>query len=808
MTHGAERKERNSTEEICLDFNQELNKCFPHLPETVNQCPNNFLLRFLENIESISLGLHLVGSVQRRVVEDLDDEKLLFAGGARIAAVQRRFQELYYEALNIVSENSYLVDALPSLKKLAEGADDLDFKVKKAEEVITTQDRTSFREIFFDTGKRIIEESGEFKIEKLGDEQRDGFLAQREDFEIEFSYGPVSTNTVRNIAQIIFRQNDSDVLAVHVGFYPVALQSTQLDRRAGGKKIPRKQQGEIPLEVKENKLVLKVKNPQEEIKSLADPDDFITQEIPEVALPLEGDLEILMRTIRVALFHHNEKKLQEGDGVYSVLFSQNLWQWMEEVAKKAIEVYSQSPPSLQFERRLTEMMMLRLEADPYLTLLIADKIGLMNIFPFFHGQSVCSFLTSDNFAFIEEGEESVPFEQRDMRWILQQRERFLKSGASGLKIFYGALKGKKPVGDRIKIKPEEFVDLMEFFSFNQALLIAKQHLGGRFRKFFLETAFDHAKGAVKLLKENVPAESLSDIVDSAAYLHDMIEDGGVSADQLSLWFSLEVIELVKSVTEDKNITDYRERKRLYLDKLGQSSDEALLISTADKIHNLLSEIEALRQLREKIGDPYALWIFWSTFNGGWIERWEFYQNHLALVKGRLGENNNYQKFLNLYEQTLVNWQSSLTSPEEYKTREIENELSVVLREQCLDFCHKVNPYLRGTYGVEVIPTASVALETAVYKTKRGLYLHDIDFLVFREDFAPVDRPLIEKLWKDLEFVQTVNNFLKEIKIWVAKQKISIGLPFEADLIGLPKKGTSPAIVAINNRTEEQIHRGF
>jgi len=77
----------------------------------------------------------------------------------------------------------------------------------------------------------------------------------------------------------------------------------------------------------------------------------------------------------------------------------------------------------------------------------------------------------------------------------------------------------------------------------------------------------------------------------AALLHDAIEDGGVEyVDLIGNQFGLYVLELVQGCTDGtpdhtgKKI-DWLERKTQYLAHLENASDEVLLVSCSDKLHN-------------------------------------------------------------------------------------------------------------------------------------------------------------------------------------------------------------------------------
>lgn len=74
----------------------------------------------------------------------------------------------------------------------------------------------------------------------------------------------------------------------------------------------------------------------------------------------------------------------------------------------------------------------------------------------------------------------------------------------------------------------------------------------------------------------------------AGLMHDSLEDvPDYTYDKLVLDCGARVADLVLGVTEDMSL-QYIERKRKYLDKINAGSIECVLISLADKTHNLMS----------------------------------------------------------------------------------------------------------------------------------------------------------------------------------------------------------------------------
>lgn len=120
----------------------------------------------------------------------------------------------------------------------------------------------------------------------------------------------------------------------------------------------------------------------------------------------------------------------------------------------------------------------------------------------------------------------------------------------------------------------------------------------------------------------------------AGLLHDVLEDTtGYSYDDMVKDFSPKVAQIVKDVSEDKapNIqTDEKatwlERKEKYLKHLETACEEALFVSTADKIHNLSSMIESYEQQGDSI---------WDHFNSPIDKKVWFYEEVLIIVKQKL-----------------------------------------------------------------------------------------------------------------------------------------------------------------------------
>lgn len=74
---------------------------------------------------------------------------------------------------------------------------------------------------------------------------------------------------------------------------------------------------------------------------------------------------------------------------------------------------------------------------------------------------------------------------------------------------------------------------------------------------------------------------------AAAYLHDVIEDAGITYEELKDLFGNRVAGLVCSESEDKTKT-WKERKQATIDHIGRAVWEEKVIAFADKLSNLRS----------------------------------------------------------------------------------------------------------------------------------------------------------------------------------------------------------------------------
>ncbi len=102
---------------------------------------------------------------------------------------------------------------------------------------------------------------------------------------------------------------------------------------------------------------------------------------------------------------------------------------------------------------------------------------------------------------------------------------------------------------------------------------------------------------------------------AAAILHDTVEDCQYPLEDIEQEFGGEVKNLVSSLTEDKSITDWIERKNENLKRLRLNQD-AYFIKSADALANMRSLLAAVKEEGS---------IVWSRFNAPKDKKMEYFK---------------------------------------------------------------------------------------------------------------------------------------------------------------------------------------
>ncbi len=110
----------------------------------------------------------------------------------------------------------------------------------------------------------------------------------------------------------------------------------------------------------------------------------------------------------------------------------------------------------------------------------------------------------------------------------------------------------------------------------------------------------------------------------AGILHDVLEDTRASREELKKLFGEPVLRLVEALSEKKTIANWKRRKQLYIDGIAEHGPETMMVSAADKYHNLHS----MRIDHDRMGDR-----LWSRFNAGKEDQRWFYATLCGLFEG-------------------------------------------------------------------------------------------------------------------------------------------------------------------------------
>jgi (p)ppGpp synthase/HD superfamily hydrolase len=105
---------------------------------------------------------------------------------------------------------------------------------------------------------------------------------------------------------------------------------------------------------------------------------------------------------------------------------------------------------------------------------------------------------------------------------------------------------------------------------------------------------------------------------AAGILHDTVEDTDVELDDIKREFGEGVASLVLSASEPDKTLPWEERKTHTIESLQQASEETVIITLADKIHNLRTVLLDLQEQGEAV---------WEKFNRG-KEKQEWYHHSL------------------------------------------------------------------------------------------------------------------------------------------------------------------------------------
>ncbi len=140
---------------------------------------------------------------------------------------------------------------------------------------------------------------------------------------------------------------------------------------------------------------------------------------------------------------------------------------------------------------------------------------------------------------------------------------------------------------------------------------------------------------------------------AAAILHDVVEDAGVTREELKEAFGSRVADLVMAETEDKTKT-WMERKRATLEHLTHASRDEKILVLGDKLSNIRSTARDYLLLGE---------VFWNRFNEKRKALHQWYYEGVAEQLRELADYPQYQEYETLCKMV---FHSHTLFPEEGK----------------------------------------------------------------------------------------------------------------------------------------------
>ena len=171
-------------------------------------------------------------------------------------------------------------------------------------------------------------------------------------------------------------------------------------------------------------------------------------------------------------------------------------------------------------------------------------------------------------------------------------------------------------------------DIMKYtHKIEQAIRKASLLHRGQLRKGDGSTPFiEHPFAVALILNEYTDDE---DII-ITGILHDTVEETDYTFDDIENDFGKTIRDMVASMTEVKKRDEedvlWLERKERYLSLMNKMNESELIVSAADKFHNLSSLLYDYEKMGEEL---------WSKFNSPADKRLWFYKEALKILKKRL-----------------------------------------------------------------------------------------------------------------------------------------------------------------------------
>lgn len=133
---------------------------------------------------------------------------------------------------------------------------------------------------------------------------------------------------------------------------------------------------------------------------------------------------------------------------------------------------------------------------------------------------------------------------------------------------------------------------------------------------------------------------------AAAVLHDVVEDAGISIDDIRREFGPRVADIVDGETDREvpglsHVGSWRQRKQAAVNRLAKASREVQIVALGDKLSNIRGMAHNLHQHGDQL---------WQRFNEKDPRQHAWYYHQLAESLSPLGDTDAYKEFLALVAQ--------------------------------------------------------------------------------------------------------------------------------------------------------------
>ena len=157
------------------------------------------------------------------------------------------------------------------------------------------------------------------------------------------------------------------------------------------------------------------------------------------------------------------------------------------------------------------------------------------------------------------------------------------------------------------------------------------------KKEDIALAFHSVSVAAMLLEEGCSKEIVL-----SGLLHDVIEDGNCTYEEISDKFGKVISDNVMMLSENVNIKDFKERKIEFMNRLKDVPRDIVIAEIADKLQNLLSDYELFKRDGKE-----ALATLSTTYE---MNKW-YYGEMLKIFEKKVNNSkllDRYKEIVNIY----------------------------------------------------------------------------------------------------------------------------------------------------------------